>query len=145
METALKQIVVTDLRRRGFTGSLPHLRRRMQDRIDLLSFQFRSTGGSFVVEVAVCGPDGIVMSWGKHIPPAKVRAVDMNSNRPRLGADHFPTGDHWFVFGSPNYEQESRPLPPSSFYDSIAVEVLQLVDQQAEPFWSEGPRDPSTR
>jgi hypothetical protein len=58
MDAALMRIVVPDLRRRGFTGSLPRLRRRQPGHIDLISFQFHSGGGSFVVEVAQCPPTG---------------------------------------------------------------------------------------
>ena len=48
MEVALKKIVVPELRTLGVRGSFPHFRRVEKQRIDLLSFQFYSSGGSFV-------------------------------------------------------------------------------------------------
>src|SRR5512145_935458 len=90
MDDAIKRIVVADLRQRGFRGSLPHLRRRDSDCISLVSFQHFSGGGSFVVEVAVCPPGGYTTSWGDEIAPSKVRAVDINNPRPRLGNPNFP-------------------------------------------------------
>ena len=58
MNEALTYAVHTELRPRGFTGSLPHWRRRSTKQICLLTIQFFSAGGSFVAEVAECGPDG---------------------------------------------------------------------------------------
>src|SRR5687768_13859305 len=74
MDDALKRILVTDLRQRGFSGTLPHLRRRENERVSLLSIQHFSSGGSFVVEVAACPPSGLRTSWGEDIAPTKVRA-----------------------------------------------------------------------
>lgn len=62
MNAALKRMISRDLRPLGFSGSLPHLRRRTPDRIDLITFQFNSAGGSFVIEVAACGPTGFITS-----------------------------------------------------------------------------------
>jgi hypothetical protein len=136
MDEAIKRVVVTDLRRRGFTGTLPHFRRRDGERISLLSFQHLSSGGSFVVEVATCPPGGHLTSWGEHIAPSKVRAVDVNDPRPRLGNPHFPErGDHWFVYGPRSYERAAQAVDSSSHYEAIARSVIELVDSQAEPFW----------
>jgi hypothetical protein len=139
MESALKAAVTDQLRSRGFSGSFPHLRRRGDGRVDLVSFQFHSAGGSFVVEVASCGPGGFTTSWGKHVEPSKVRAIDIApSLRPRLGNANFPGfGDHWFVFGPRSYEPASRVLQPSAHYEAIAAEVVRLLDDQAEPFWQD--------
>ena len=136
MDDALKAILVADLRMRGFTGSLPHFRRREADRISLLSVQHFSSGGSFVVEVAVSPPAGHTTSWGRDIPPSKVRAVDINRPRPRLGAPGFPEpGDHWFVYGPRSYEPDGSKVLPESHYAAVAAEVVALLDEQAEPFW----------
>lgn len=136
MDDAIKRIVVADLRRRGFRGSFPHLRRADSDRISLLSFQHFSSGGSFVVEVAVCAPDGHTTSWGDKIAPSKVRAVDINNPRPRLGAPDFPApGDHWFRYGPRSYEGGGQVIQPSPHYEHVARDVVDLLDRQAEPFW----------
>src|SRR5689334_15887249 len=98
MDRVLKETVVLELRARGFTGSLPHLRRIRSDRIDLITFQYSRYGGRFVVELSQCGPDGVKTAWGKEIPPNKVTAHDLfSSDRYRL---HLRAGwrGQWFVF-----------------------------------------------
>jgi hypothetical protein len=138
MEAALKRAIDAHLRPKGFAGSLPHFRRRASDRIDLVSFQFHSAGGSFVVEVAGCDPDGYTTGWGKQIQPSKVTAHDIPMPRPRLGPG-FPTNDHWFVFGPRSYEAGSADVRAAAHYESIAAEVIRLIDVQAEPFWQSAP------
>ena len=135
MEAALRRATARHLRPLGFSGSLPHLRRRSDTRVDLLSVQFHSAGGSFVVEVAACGTNGYTTSWGQHIEPAKVRAQHISSPRPRLGSATFPVGDHWFVFGRRSYESGNDRIEATAHYDTIASEVIRLVHDQAEPFW----------
>src|SRR5215471_550489 len=95
MIAALREIVVPVLREMGFSGSFPHFRRFRDTRIDLLTFQFNRYGGSFVVEVAFCLPDGITTAWGKHISPQKAQAHDVHpKHRLRLGS-HPPQNDYW--------------------------------------------------
>ena len=137
MNEALTYAVRTELRPRGFTGSLPHWRRRSTKQICLLTIQFFSAGGSFVAEVAECGPDGYVTSWGAHKAPQKVTAHDINTPRPRLGSPQFPQGDHWFTFGRRNYESGAHIVHPREHYDEIAAQMIRLVEEQAEPFWHE--------
>jgi hypothetical protein len=140
MEAALRQAIDDHLRPAGFTGALPHLRRRSDERIDLMSFQFYSSGGSFVVEVAGCPPSGFTTYWGEHIEPAQLRAWDVPRPRPRLGSKEFLVrGDHWFAFGLPNWEPDSGAMHPPAHYDAIAAEVMRLVTEQAEPFWDSKP------
>jgi hypothetical protein len=136
MDAALQSMVATSLRPAGFSGSLPHLRRTLGERVDLISFQFFSSGGSFVVEVACVPPEG-VMSAGRPVPASKVRATNV-SRRPRLGSSSFPNhGDHWFVFGPRNYEEPSEFGYPSP--DELAAEVLGLLQVEAELWWSTKP------
>lgn len=125
MNAALKNSVVPVLRQMGFTGSLPHFRRRLPDRIDLLTFQFNRHGGSFVVEIAKCNPEGITMPWGEQIPSSKVTAHDISEPRPRL----CPSPDdenHWFVF-------DNGQTP-----DDAVAELLPLLASRAEPWWNGG-------
>ena len=63
--SALKTRFVPALRARGFVGSFPHLRRPLPDRVDYLTVQFYSSGGSFVVEVGRRGPMDLLMGRGK--------------------------------------------------------------------------------
>jgi tRNA(Leu) C34 or U34 (ribose-2'-O)-methylase TrmL len=139
MDGALRDAVKRELRPRGFTGTLPHLRRRSADRVHLISVQYHSSGGSFVVEVASCGADGYTTSGGKHIEPSRVTARDIPRPRPRLGSPSFPaSGDHWFVFGPRSYELDAETVRASEHYEQIAAQVVQMIAEQAEPFWRSG-------
>ena len=136
MLAALKPTLNAYLRPLGFKGSFPHFRQIGEAQIRLITFQFFSSGGSFVVEIAECGPDGITDRYG-HVrrPPGKATAHDVFAPRPRLGADHFPHGDNWFEFGQPNYEAGSDRVFPDGRYQAIADEVVRLLDTQAAQFW----------
>ncbi|MBR6705879.1 MAG: hypothetical protein IKI84_04275 [Clostridia bacterium] len=53
----LKKSVIPDLRKIGFTGSFPHLRRTREDKIELLSFLPHSNvGGAFEVGASIIFP-----------------------------------------------------------------------------------------
>jgi hypothetical protein len=97
MDAALKTVVVPALRKMGYTGSMPHLR-RIRERVDLLTFQFDRYGGGFAIEVGSAPKEGITTTWGKFIPAAKLRSWDLPANqRPRL----VPIGErpsHWFRY-----------------------------------------------
>jgi hypothetical protein len=137
MDSALKATVVTALRQRGFTGSLPHLRRRSPEQIRLVSVQYFSSGGSFVVEVAECAPDGLTTSWGVHIEPRKVTAQNVHPPaRIRIGGESFPSGDPWFVFAPRYYEPGADTVQPAGHYAAVADDVLRAIDEHAEPFWN---------
>jgi hypothetical protein len=104
MDAALKSDVVPLLRDRGFKGSYPHFRRRLPDRIDLLTFQFSQFGGGFVVEIGSCGVDGVTFPSGKHVGPSKVTAWDLISPaRHRLRPPGAPGTDYWFQFEAGDY------------------------------------------
>jgi hypothetical protein len=126
MIAALQEIAVPVLRDIGFSGSFPHFRRIREPQIDLLTFQFNRHGGSFVVEVAFCAPDGFTNHWGKHIPPKKVCAHDIHpKQRLRLGSHPPQKADHWFY-----YEPER-----SDIFTDTALELLPLLRADAEQFW----------
>src|SRR5688572_10319197 len=72
MMSALKTRFVPALRERGFAGSLPHFRRRLPERVDYLTVQLYSAGGSFVVEVGRTGPAGFTDGPWKHLPVDKI-------------------------------------------------------------------------
>lgn len=142
MDAALKRLATEVLRPKGFSGSIPHLRRISSERLDVISFQHHSAGGSFVVEVASCDAGGLTTYWGKFIEPTKVKATDVHpSRRPRLGSPTFPVGDHWFDYGPRSYEPNEGPPDLGAHCASIAAEVARLIDEQAEPFWAASTRD----
>jgi hypothetical protein len=127
MVAALKEIVVTRLRERGFRGSFPHFRRKMIEQFDLLSFQFDKWGGGFVIEIAKCPAEGVTTSWGAHIPAERVKVTDLHPRhrlrlQPRLGSS---TAD-WFRF-------DEQTLRIDSFLKT-ATEILPFLDL-AEKWW----------
>lgn len=136
MLAVIKEQVVPMLRELGFRGSFPHFRRIGSSQIDLLSIQFYSSGGSFVVEVAKCPKDGFTTGWGEQIPPNKVNVTYL-SERLRLGSD-LSTGqaDHWYVFGLRNYDAGYPELKPDSLYRRLAEDVIADVKTQAVPWWA---------
>ena len=126
MIAALREVVVPVLRDMSFRGSFPHFRRFRDTRTDLLTFQFNRYGGSFVVEVAYCSPDGITTSWDKHISPQEAQTHDVHPKyRLRLGSHPPQQSDYWF-----HYEPEH-----SDVYANTALEVLSLLRSDAEQFW----------
>jgi len=131
MNRALKDIVVPQLRQRGFKGSFPHFRRVGEAKIDLLTFQFDRHGGGFVIEISKCSPDGTTTAWGEHIPASKISACDMHSDeRLRLKPCSGGSTDDWFRY-------DKKPLISSgSVYEKIAKSVLAYLDK-AERWWAE--------
>ena len=122
---ALKELVIPKLRAMGFAGSFPHFRRPKDAVIDLLTFQFSSWGGSFVVEVASCPAAGAKIYTGEVVPAKKVTAHDI-SYRLRLGSNPPKKADHWFDFESATYGER--------IYGMAAEEVLEHLPQ-AERYW----------
>lgn len=134
LDAALKNTFVPVLRQKRFRGSLPHFRRQHETRIDLLSFQHtQPSGGKFVVEIAKAPPAGIITSWGKHIAPGKVKTTDVGGdvfrNRLRLGSSPEENiNDHWFEYSTLAQDD----------LESLARDLLELVEHQAEAWWNDG-------
>lgn len=124
MDAALRSEVIPLLRGVGFTGSYPHLRRTLPDRIDLVTFQFDRHGGGFVVEMGSCPVGGITLHWGKYVPPSKVTAWDLHpSLRRRLKPEGVSASDYWFRFESGDYAEVATRV----------AECLTLVGGVREP------------
>ena len=123
MDDAFKGIRRDALRERGFKGFLPHFRRLLQVRVDLLTIQYDKSGGGFVVEISHCGIEGVTTYWGKHVPAAKVTAWDLHPNqRLRLKLKDGAGTDAWFRFENGEYR-------------NVADQVLsRLAD--ADNYWS---------
>jgi hypothetical protein len=130
MTVALKRDVVPRLRERGFKGSFPHFRRATLPRVDYLTFQFSSSGGSFVVEVATSGTDGRPDGYGSELPIEKLNTHYFCESY-RLGTDRSPGGDHWYHFGPRSYDPDT-PLREGAFYADIARTVLEDFDGGGE-------------
>ncbi len=120
MIAELKRVVVPELRAIGFKGSFPHFRRVTDARVDLLTFQFSTGGGQFVVEIGKFPAQGYV-HYGKLIPAAEVKMGHLLW-RLRLGARD-EGSDHWF-----NYQ--------SGDYARLAESVVPYIRGQASDWWS---------
>lgn len=143
MEQALRDVLGSALRSRGFRGSFPHFRRISARRVDYLSVQFNSAGGSFVVEVACAGPNGKPDGYGRNLPIEKLN-VTYFRGRLRLGSrPEDGETDHWFRFGPPSYGV-SKPVPNVEHFRSIAEEAVGYLDVQMEKWLSahEPPNSP---
>ena len=143
--SALKTRFVPALRERGFVGSFPHFRRRLPDRVDYLTVQFYSAGGSFVVEVGRTGPDGFTEGPWKDLPVDKISVGHIFYDRRRLtprDAHGGWRGGDWFEFGPRSYDS-SEPVKPQKFYDAIADQALAIFDATGEP-WLARPEPPES-
>jgi hypothetical protein len=129
MNDALKAEVVPALRKWGFKGTFPHFHREVDQHVDLLSFQFRLAGGSFVVELSYAEPGRENVYIDKEAPASKLRA-SQTSKRLRLGAEG-PGSDSWFSFEPVGFFKR-RPD-----YKGICSEVVAMLERQAIPWWSE--------
>ena len=126
MIEALKKHVVPELRARGFKGSFPHFRRPAGSLIHILSFQFSSWGGGFVVEIGACPSTGVELHTGEHIPPSKVCHRHVFP-RLRLGSSERQV-DHWF------YYDERADSRGEEVYQVAARSVLSHLEQ-AQAWW----------
>ncbi|WP_084324196.1 DUF4304 domain-containing protein [Hyphomonas polymorpha] len=133
MDKALKQLVVPLLRTLGFQGSYPHFRRMQNEQIDLLSFSFSRFGGEFSAELAICPVDGFRYHSGKLVPPEKVTAFNILSERTSLRNPAHSSEN--FVFGKPSFEPNYDVALPRQYYEHIATQLKeQMSAQLSEPF-----------
>ena len=129
IDAELKRNVVPALRATGFKGSMPHFRRiHDDDHVDLLTFQFASAGGSFVVEIGFADPQRNNLHFKKETPPNKLR-VSQTNVRHRLGAAD-GVSDFWFA------HIDSRITGITGNPVTLADKVLLLLDSDAEPWWA---------
>lgn len=124
MDLTIKDIVIPVLKEQGFKGSFPHFRRKNENNIDLITFQFNRWGGSFVVELAICPLEGITMDWGEDIQANKVTAHHIN-RRFRLGAMSEEEDGIWFNFEEAKTKQD---------FEQVATNVLNLLNT-SDPKW----------
>lgn len=129
-DEALKSIVVPHLRVRGFKGTYPHFFRECCGHIDLLTFQFRSSGGSFVCEISFADQERSNVAIYRDTEPKRLRT---NQTRTRLRLGAMPdrgVNDHWFC-------AEDARTPSTELATKAAHEVLALLESQGDPWWTE--------
>jgi len=127
MDGALKEVVVPALRSLGFKGTFPHFYRATNQHVDLLSFQFRLAGGSFVAELSFAEANRNNVYYDKEAPINKLRP-SQTTKRFRLGAQGAGL-DNWFSFEPKGF------LKREPNYRGIASEVVRLIEDQAVPWW----------
>jgi hypothetical protein len=120
MIVELKRYAVPALRSLGFKGSFPHFRRPTATQVDLLTFQFSTGGGQFVIEIGSFPAVGYELS-GKLIPASEVKMMHL-LRRLRLGAND-ESSDHWFNYDGGNYAE-------------VAASVVPYIQGQAVAWWS---------
>lgn len=88
MINSLRKNVIPNLRNRGFKGSFPHFYRKLENRVDLLMFQFSAWGGVLYVEVSKCSPEGHIDVSETFYQPNKVKVYNIDTaHRQRLGKE----------------------------------------------------------
>jgi hypothetical protein len=127
MESSIQDTVVPALRSMGFRGSFPHFYRDRKNHIDLLSFQYRLAGGSFVVELSFATPTRENVYIDKTVPANKLR-VSQTTKRKRLGAEK-EGSDNWFSFEPSGIFRKQPDL------NRISEEVVALLKSDAELWW----------
>ncbi|MEM9653705.1 MAG: DUF4304 domain-containing protein [Actinomycetota bacterium] len=133
VDQALRDLISTELRPVGFTGSLPDVRRVGEDRVDVLRVEHSRFGGQFRAVIAARAIDDLV---ARQINPVKARMLDMRS-RTVLGSCS-AYADHWFVY-DPQYW---RPEGDSGFSEgrcnALILRFAALLEAQAKPYWESG-------
>ena len=135
MDDALKAQLVPALLQRGFTGSLPHFRRRLADRIDFAMVQFSRSGGRFTLEVGQTGPEGLKdPSW----PDLDVSKTTVAHLRHRARVARGFWRKQWFKFGPRVYDRP-KPAKPAAFYEAIARDALKAFQSDGEAWLARRP------
>lgn len=131
MIKSLKEIFIPEIRKMNFKGSFPHFRRTIDEKTNLLTFQFDRYGGGFVIELANHIGTEFESSWGKVIPLNKLTAHDLNE-RQRIYPDTLTEDngkDSWF-----RYDKKSI-LSFGNKFDILANKVVKRLPLM-ENYWN---------
>ena len=127
LQEMLKTLSVPLLRELGFKGSFPHFYRPVGEHVDLLMFQFRLDGSSFIVEISYADPERKNVYFRPETPLKRLQ-VPSTTQRHRLGQRSGGDGT-WF-------ELEHGPLMTQSrHFKKIALKVNDLIVREAQPWW----------
>lgn len=129
MQSVLKTITIPLLRQMGFKGSFPHFYRPVGDHVDLLMFQFRMDGSSFIVEISYADPKRANVYFRPDTPVARLQ-VPSTTKRYRLGKSQEEGGDGtWFPLEHGPMATQSR------HFNKIALKVNDLLVGEATSWW----------
>lgn len=99
MRAALKRVVLPELRARGFSGELPHLRRLVPDATHTFTVQVSRWGGELIVELGRAPAGPYVTASGEAIAPDALQAFHMrDGDRARLRAVPNVLREVWFSY-----------------------------------------------
>jgi len=131
MIKSLKARAVPVLRDLGFRGSFPHFYRDRDGHVDLVSFQFGTSGGRFVAELAFVSPDRKELTVS-HLdtPPSKLRAY-FTFRRLRVGGKM--SGNCWYVYADPMVEYGETCHTP----DLLAMQVSTALRIEGVNWWND--------
>ncbi len=113
IDKELKSTVVPVLRHMGFIGTYPHFRRKTEEKIDILAFQFSQWGPQFYVEIAIAPKGGVTLLDGQHFPPDTIKHNHCGL-RTRIGHNPF------------DFENEG--------FKEIAIKVIESLTE-GEDWW----------
>ena len=135
MMKALAADFVPVLRERGFVGSFPHFRRKLDQRIDFLNVQFNRHGGRFCLNIGQTGPDGLEdPNW----PELSLAATTVGHLRYRSRVAKGFLAKQWFEFG-PESDDSSKPAKPVSFYERVAADAVRAFEKDGERWFNKQP------
>lgn len=138
IDTILKNTCVPLLRERGFQGSYPHFRRTTGEHVDLLMFQFRSDGSSFIVEISYADPERRNVGFRSEAPVSKID-VACTRERYRLGAKARTTVDgEWLPLSHGILTSDDL------HFRRLALKINDMVMSEAEPWWESKRMTPNT-
>lgn len=126
MLSLLRKTVSDVLRGNGFTGELPHLRRKVGSRVDLVTFQFDKYGGGFIIEIGQWPGHEAVKFDGEEIPFAKLKSWSLPmENRARLRRSRTGLPESWFRYDKTLFRRsESRFLRAA---EQVAIRLPQVL------------------
>lgn len=110
MISALKEVLVPEINKMGFTGSFPHFRKKENEIMGFPSIQFNRYGGSFVLEVGKTKKEYL---WGveEETPFEKLHHGHTGYRR-RIHPKEIK-GDYWYSYEKFNNDNEFRELAKS--------------------------------
>ena len=131
VDASLKRFTVPLLRERGFKGSYPHFYRNLDDHVDLLTFQFRLDGSSFVVEISYADAERSNVTFRPETPVEKLQA-SATRKRYRLGSreKRGPDGE-WLQLSHGPLTTDAR------HFSKLALRVNELLLVEGEAWWAE--------
>ena len=135
MTHALKRTLLPMLREKGFAGSFPNFRRKLDDRIDFLNVQFGREGGRFCLNIGQTGPQGLQdPAW----PDLALTETTVGHLRHRSRVHRGFLYKQWFDFGPRSYDPP-KAVKPSSYYEAIATRAAQAFEKDGERWFSKRP------